>query len=510
MVVNLEILQEFIDRNSTQQEDHKIWNGVVRHAVTIVSIKKICGLSKKKYCPSELVWILTNNKDIELNTRLEKSCEISNCISHYNAIQYNLKSIVEMDHCTYVKYCERFEIYCEPKDFETKCINWNGHIDKLGYGQFGFLGKKHFAHRVAYMLENCEDIPEGQVIRHLCPKKNRRCVNPDHLTIGTHKENAQDELTFGYTRQGEEHPKAIISNEVAQMIIDSFGNKKSVKERAIEFNVSREIIISIDAARNWRSFMIPEQILEREGIERVKKNNEVLSDDIISKIKNSNETQTKCAKIYNITKGIVQRIKNGEYKSSLERDEIGFQEAIARLTQKSTKFKDPVTGVEHVLFKNDKSQDPNVKCYQISYLGTNMRVHRASYMAHRKIKSIEDGKMVRHKCLYKHCISKQCLELGTAQDNANDKKRDNTNKKGEQNHSAKITQQIATQIKQTKGIGTTQQRSEFFNVKIGIINSIDNHRAWTHIEDDKIDQEVIRKLEEYVTNQPLKKRVRLI
>jgi hypothetical protein len=122
---------------------------------------------------------------------------------------------------------------------------------------------------------------------------------------------------------------------------------------------------------------------------------------------------------------------------------------------------------------------------------------------------MEEGKMVRHKCLYKHCIRNECLELGSAQDNANDRKRDNTNQKGEQHYCSKITQEIASQIKQTKGIGTMQQRSEFFKVSIGIIRNIDSGVSWTHLEDDKIDEEVIDELEQYVISQPITKRVRL-
>jgi hypothetical protein len=344
-------------------------------------------------------------------------------------------------------------------------------------------------------------------VRHLCPKKNTICVNPDHLTIGTHQQNSQDALDAGDIPQGEKNAKATISNEVAQKIIDSFGNK-TAKERAKEFGVSEHIINAIDCAKSWRSLMTQEQIAKREDVVRQKRNMEVLSDDTILKIKNSKESLKKCAKAYNTTCGVVLRIKNGEYKSASERDEIAFKAAIERLVKKSTKFKD-ASGVEHLLFKNDKSQDANAKRYYISYFGNSISVNRVSYMAHHKFKSLEEGKMVRHKCLYKHCISNDCLELGTAKDNANDRKRDNTTKKGEQHYCSKITQEIATQIKLTKGIGTMQQRSEFFNVSIGIVSNIDNHQSWTHLEDNQIDQEVIENLEQYVKNQPITKRVRL-
>jgi hypothetical protein len=507
MVANLEILQEYINRNSTNQGDHVVWNQSVQQRLTIHNLAKEVGLSKKIFRPYELFWVLENKKEMMSNTKLEKTCQTNDCIIHYNVIQFNIDAIVEMDVNTYVKNCERFDKYCE-LDTQTNCINWTGDIDKNGYGRIGFLGKHRGAHCVSYMLANCEDIPEGQVVRHLCPKKNKLCVNPDHLTIGTHQQNAQDEVDAGNIPQGEKNQNATISNELVQKIIDSFGNKKTTKERAKEFGVTRGIIACIDAAKSWRSLMTLEQISEREGVERQKRNMEVLSDDIILQIKNSSESFAKCAKTYTVTTSIVKKIRDGRYKSLPERDEIGFKKAIEKLSKKSTEFKDDF-GVEHLLFKDDKSQDPNAKRYQISYFGIFEYVHRASYMAHHKIKSIEQEKMVRHKCLYKHCINNECLELGTAQDNANDRKRDNTNQKGEQHHSAKITQEIATQIKQTKGIGTRQQRSEFFKVSTGIISNIDNHKTWTHVKDAEIDDEVINKLKQYITSQPITKKARL-
>jgi hypothetical protein len=304
MVLNLGNLPEFIKQNSTIQQNHVIWNQCVLKHVTMAILAKEIGLSKKVYYPNELFWIIENQKEMDINTRLERTCQISNCISHYNVIQYNLESVVEMDVDSYIKVCERFDKFCE-KDTQTTCINWNGSIVH-GYGQFTFLGKNRRAHCVSYMLEHGEDIPKGQVVRHLCPTKNKRCVNPDHLTIGTY----QDEIDGVFILLGEKHPNATISNELAQMIIDSFGNKQTVKDRATQFGVSKNIIKTIDAANAWRSLMTSEQIVERESAVRRRNNIEVLSDDIIQKVKSSKESIRKCAKTYNITKNIVQRIKN--------------------------------------------------------------------------------------------------------------------------------------------------------------------------------------------------------
>lgn len=75
-------------------------------------------------------------------------------------------------------------------DKTETCWNWLGRLDNGGYGRFCIgNGKWHKAHRISYTLFK-GDIPDGLVVRHLC--NNTKCVNPEHLEIGTHKQNTAD------------------------------------------------------------------------------------------------------------------------------------------------------------------------------------------------------------------------------------------------------------------------------------------------------------------------------
>lgn len=68
---------------------------------------------------------------------------------------------------------------------ENGCWQWQGAIDKDGYGFFT-LNKLMSAHRASHLLFKGV-INEGNQVDHLC--RNRPCVNPDHLEQVTPKVN---------------------------------------------------------------------------------------------------------------------------------------------------------------------------------------------------------------------------------------------------------------------------------------------------------------------------------
>ena len=81
-----------------------------------------------------------------------------------------------------------------------ECHEWNGPRAYNDYGKFHYTNKDgrhtyYVAHRVSLFLAQGGNLDSELVAMHKCD--NPPCVNPNHLTWGTHSENAIDKINKG-------------------------------------------------------------------------------------------------------------------------------------------------------------------------------------------------------------------------------------------------------------------------------------------------------------------------
>lgn len=141
----------------------------------------------------------------------------------------------------------RFWRHVEKTD---SCWLWTGTMGTVGYGQISVEGRYVGTHRFSWELAN-GPIPSGLFVCHHCD--NRRCVNPSHLFLGTHRDNMQDAARKGRTMHGEQHYAAKLTDaEVAEMRRLRTEEGVLHKDLAERFGVHQQHVEKILAGRARR------------------------------------------------------------------------------------------------------------------------------------------------------------------------------------------------------------------------------------------------------------------
>ena len=141
----------------------------------------------------------------------------------------------------------------KPLTYEVNngCFEVTSHaIRPDGYVMLVRDGEFILAHRHAYR-ESLGTIPEGMLVCHTCD--NRKCVNPEHLFLGTYTDNNRDCENKGRRN----HPEGEASNlskltagQVSE--IREIGYALSARILANQFGVCVNTINKIRQGKSWK------------------------------------------------------------------------------------------------------------------------------------------------------------------------------------------------------------------------------------------------------------------
>ena len=133
----------------------------------------------------------------------------------------------------------------------TGCWNWPA-LSAYGYGRLSFYGRDFQAHRAAYAAY-VSPVPSSLFVCHKCD--NRACVNPDHLFLGTARDNVLDAFRKGRLEppsfHGEKHPLAKMTRLKVMEARRCWAAGQSAAELAGRFGVSTSTIRRIVSGKYW-------------------------------------------------------------------------------------------------------------------------------------------------------------------------------------------------------------------------------------------------------------------
>jgi HNH endonuclease len=137
------------------------------------------------------------------------------------------------------------------------CWIWTDRMAAGGYGSFSFHGKQWRTHRFSWTMHFGE-IPQGLKVCHRCD--NPLCIRPDHLFVGTQRENVEDAFRKGrlkpYRRRvGVNHHMAkLTAEDVVAMRELRNATGVSYQRIARRFKVSTMTAYRAVVGQAWKEF----------------------------------------------------------------------------------------------------------------------------------------------------------------------------------------------------------------------------------------------------------------
>lgn len=132
------------------------------------------------------------------------------------------------------------------------CWEWQGaKSTSMGYGcmSIGGCHAQQYAHRLSWQIAN-GPIPKGMWVLHRCD--NPPCVRPDHLFLGTCRDNNADKVAKGRQHHGEQTGNAVLTDEKVRHILSEYATGEiPVFTISTIYNISEATVRAIVNGVTW-------------------------------------------------------------------------------------------------------------------------------------------------------------------------------------------------------------------------------------------------------------------
>ena len=134
----------------------------------------------------------------------------------------------------------------------SDCWRWIGAVNSAGYGSILLADRRTMVvHRLSYEMHHGVKLSPDQAVCHSCDV--RRCVNPNHLWLGSAADNNRDRHLKGRSRgashSGAKNPMSKLTDDDVRAIRASKG---TLAEVASQFGITVQTVRNIKLRHTWK------------------------------------------------------------------------------------------------------------------------------------------------------------------------------------------------------------------------------------------------------------------
>jgi hypothetical protein len=192
------------------------------------------------------------------------------------------------------------------------CLKWPFSLTSKGYGDLYYNKKRTSASREMCRLAHGDPESDSMHAAHSCGNGHLGCVNPNHLSWKTPKENNKDKIEHGTLARGENHHASTITESQALEIIE-LRDTMYRRDIAEKLGISEHAVAHVCAGKSWKHLHNQSSLVRSRMTYGENAKSSKLTESDVAEIKalKGVEMQKTIAKSFGVDASTISRIHSG-------------------------------------------------------------------------------------------------------------------------------------------------------------------------------------------------------